>query len=72
MLFQTCETIGKAAFAPQRDDFTAGVQPLGDLVVAHAIGRVEDHPGSLNLKIRQRIFGGTPAQLRSFGRRESD
>jgi hypothetical protein len=52
MLFQTRETVGKEAFAPQRDDFTAGVQSLGNLVVGHAIGRMEDHPGPLNLKIR--------------------
>jgi hypothetical protein len=52
MLFQTRKTFDKEAFAPQRDDLTAGVQPLCNLVVGHAIGCMEDHPGSLNLKIR--------------------
>jgi hypothetical protein len=72
MFFQTGETVGKEAFAPQRNDFTASVQSLGNLVVGHAIGRMEDHPGSLNLKIRQRIFRGAPAQLGFLGRRELD
>jgi hypothetical protein len=46
MLFQTRKTFDKEAFAPQRDDLTAGVQPLCNLVVGHAIGCMEDHPGS--------------------------
>jgi hypothetical protein len=72
VLFQTCQTVGKEAFAPQRDYLTASVQSLGDLVVGHAIGRMEDHPGSLNLKMRQRIFRCASAQFRFLGRREPD
>jgi hypothetical protein len=72
LFLQSHKTIQNEAFPPAADYLTASIQATGNLVVAHAIGRVEDHPGSLNLKIRQRIFGGTPAQLRSFGRRESD
>jgi hypothetical protein len=72
MLFQSCETIGKEAFAPKRDHFTASVQTRGNLVVGHAGGCVENHLGSLNLKIRQRIFSSSPVQLGALGRREAD
>jgi hypothetical protein len=72
MLFQTCQTVGKEAFAPQGDDLTAGVQSLGNLVVGHAFGSVEDHSGSLNLEIRQRIFCCASAQLHFLARREDD
>jgi hypothetical protein len=52
MLLQTCEAIGKEAFSPEPDQLTAGVQARRDLVVAHSFGCVEDHLGSLHLKIR--------------------
>jgi hypothetical protein len=52
MLFQPCKAIGIETLAPKRDHFTAGVQARGDLIVGHAFGRVEDHLGSLDLKIR--------------------
>jgi hypothetical protein len=67
MLFQSCETVREEALAPERDHFTASVQTRGNLVVGHAFGCVEDHLGSLNLKIWQRIFSSSPAQLGSFG-----
>src|SRR5512142_2978559 len=72
MLFQSCETVGKEALAPERDHFTASVQTRGNLVVGHAVGGVENHLGSLNLKIRQRIFSSSPVQLGALGRREAD
>ena len=52
MLFQPGKAVGKKALPPKRDHLTAGIETGGDLVVGHAFGRVEDHPGSLNLKIR--------------------
>jgi hypothetical protein len=52
MFFQPCEAVSKKALAPKRDHFTASVQTRGDLVVWHAFGSTEDHPGTLNLKIR--------------------
>jgi hypothetical protein len=61
MLFQPGKAIGKKALAPKRDHLTAGIQTRCDVVVGHAFGCVEDHLGSLNLKIRQRIFCRPPA-----------
>jgi len=52
MLFQACEAVGKKAFAPKADHLTAGIQTRGDPVVGHTFGCIEDHLGSLNLKIR--------------------
>jgi hypothetical protein len=72
MLFQSSEAVGEEALTPQADHFTAGAQRSSDVLVGHAFGSVEDHLGSLNLKIRQRIFRGTPVQLGLFGRRESN
>ena len=72
LLFQACEPIGKEALAPKRDYFTASVQADGDLVVGLALGGVGDHFGSLDLKIRQRIFCRLPAQLCLFGRGQLD
>jgi hypothetical protein len=51
MLFQSRKPVSKEALAPKRDHFTAGVQPRSNLIVGQTFGRVEDHPGSLNLKI---------------------
>jgi hypothetical protein len=67
MLFQACEAVSKKTFAPERDDFTAGVQTRGNFFVGQALGCIKDHPGSLNLKIRQRIFSGAPAQFGLLG-----
>jgi hypothetical protein len=61
MFFQPWEAVGKKALAPKRDHLTAGVQTGGDLVVGHAFGCVENHFGTLDLKIRQRIFSRAPA-----------
>jgi hypothetical protein len=52
MLFQPCQAVGKKALAPKGDHLTAGVQTGGDLVVGQTSGRIEDHLGSLDLKIR--------------------
>jgi len=61
MFFQPWEAADKKALAPNRDHLTAGVQTGGDLVVGHAFGSIENHFGTLNLKIRQRIFSCAPA-----------
>jgi hypothetical protein len=72
MFFQSSEALGEKALAPHGDDLTARVQTSGNSVVAHAFGSVEDHLGSLYLKIRQRILAGPSAQLGFLGRREGD
>jgi hypothetical protein len=61
MFFQPWEAVDKKTLAPKRDHLTAGVQTGGDLVVGHACGSMENHFGTLDLKIRQRIFCRTPA-----------
>jgi hypothetical protein len=61
VFFQPCEAVGEKALAPERDHLTASVQARGDLVVGHALGCMENHLGTLDLKIRQRIFSRTPA-----------
>jgi hypothetical protein len=61
MFFQSCETISEKTLAPKGDYFAARIQTRSDLIVGHAFGRVEDHLGPLDLKIRQRIFCRTPA-----------
>jgi hypothetical protein len=72
VFFQPWEAVSKKALTPKRDHFTAGVQTRRDLVVGHAFGSMEDHLGTLNLKIRQRIFSRTSAQLGFLGRREGN
>jgi hypothetical protein len=52
MLFQPCKAVGKKALPPKADHLTAGVQTRGDLVVGQTFGRIEDHLGSLDVKIR--------------------
>jgi hypothetical protein len=52
MLFQASETVGKEALPPEPDHFTTSVQTSGNFVVGHAFGCVQNHLGSLNLKIR--------------------
>ena len=52
MLFQPGEPVGEKALAPKRNHFTAGVQAGRNLVVGEPLGGVEDHLGSLDLKIR--------------------
>jgi hypothetical protein len=49
----------KKALAPLADHLAPGVQTRSDLVVVHAIGCHQDHLGSNDLEIRQRIFGRT-------------
>jgi hypothetical protein len=50
------------ALSPQTDHFTPGIQPGRNLIVAHSLGRHEDHPGPLHFGIRQRTFG-CPAEV---------
>jgi hypothetical protein len=52
MFFQPWEAVGEKALAPKRDHFTASVQTRSDLVVGHAFGSIENHLGTLDLKIR--------------------
>jgi len=52
VFFQASEAVGEETLAPKRDDLTASVQTGSDLVVGHAFGSVENHLGTLDLKIR--------------------
>ncbi len=54
------------ALAPLGDHFSTTVQPLGDLVVSPSVRGQEDHLGSQDLEIRQRIFSCTSMQLSRF------
>src|SRR5256712_13639600 len=53
---QPAEPLGEKAFAPQADDFAAGVQALGNLVVGEAFGGQENHFGSGDGEKRVRDF----------------
>ena len=54
------------ALAPLGDHFSATVQLLGDLVVPPSVGGQEDHLGSQDFKVRQRILSCTPLQISRF------
>ena len=54
------------ALAPLGDHLSATVQLLGDLVVSPSVGGQEDHLGSQDLEIRQRISSCTALQLSRF------
>ena len=54
------------AFSPLTNDLTARVKPGGDLIVVDSGRRHENHSGSLNFKIRQRIFHRSAPQLTLF------
>jgi hypothetical protein len=60
---KTRQSFLEEALAPLADYLASRVQAHGDLVVVHTVGGHQDHPGSNNLKIRQRIFGRTTIQL---------
>jgi len=51
------------ALAPLGDHFSATVQLVGDLVVSPSVGGQQDHLGSQDLEVRQRILSCTPLQL---------
>jgi len=53
---QPGQALFEEAFAPLADDFPAGIQATSDVVVGEALRRVEDHLGTENLIIRQRIL----------------
>jgi hypothetical protein len=54
------------ALAPLGDHFSATVQLLGDLVVSPPVGRQEDHLGSQDLEVRQRISSCPALQFSRF------
>ena len=59
-LFEARQSLLEEALAPLADHLASGVQPRGDLVVVHAVRGHQDHLGSNNFEIRQRISAGTP------------
>jgi hypothetical protein len=60
------ETFQKESFAPLRDDITTGIQARGYFAVFQSLGSHQNYLGALDLKIRQRISGGAPAQFGAF------
>src|SRR3989442_6339233 len=50
---QPAEPLGEKAFAPQADDFAAGVQALGNLGVCEGLRGQEEHLRSEHLPIRE-------------------
>jgi hypothetical protein len=66
VFFQPRQAFGKEAFPPQADDFPTGIQALGDLVIGKTLGSMEDHAGTQDLKIWQRIFCGSGFQFTAF------
>lgn len=59
------QSVPEEALAPLADDLAACVEPSGNLVVAQALGGQQDHLGSNDLEIGQRIPARPAAQ---FGR----
>jgi hypothetical protein len=51
------------AFAPLADDFAPGIQPSRNEVVGQVFGGQKDDFGAKDLKIWQRIFGGSMLEL---------
>jgi hypothetical protein len=62
-LFQPAQALLEEALAPLADHFPAGVQPGRDEVIGQVFGGQEDHFGAEDLKVWQRILGGSAAQL---------
>jgi hypothetical protein len=52
---QSGESFFKEAFAPKAHHIPAGVDVLGNLIIAPPIGGEQHDPGTHDLKIRQRI-----------------
>ena len=52
---QARQSLLEEALSPQTDHFSPSVQPGRDLIVAHPLGRHENHPGPLYFEIWQRI-----------------
>jgi len=70
--FETRQSLREEALAPLADHLASRVQPHGNLVVVHAVGGHQDHLGSNNLEIRQRISGSSPIQLCGLVHRQLD
>lgn len=66
--FEAAESLKKEALAALADHLAMGVEAGGDLVVGDALGGEEDHPGAEDLKVWQRILGGSSMELALFGR----
>ena len=71
-LFEARQSFLEEALAPLADHLASRVQPRGDLVVVHATRGHQDHLGSNNLEIRQRISGGATIQLGGLVCRQLD
>jgi len=71
-LFEARQSLLEEALAPLADHLASSVQSRGDLIVAHAIGSHQDHLGSDNLEIRQRISGRASIQLGRLFRGQLD
>jgi len=51
-LVESCESLEDKALAPTADDFSAGVETLGDLVVALSGGSQQDHLSPNHREVR--------------------
>src|ERR1019366_5097113 len=71
-LFEARQSILEETLAPLADHLAPRVQARGDLVVVHAVGCQQDHPGSNHLEIRKRISGRTTIQFGRLGRGQLD
>jgi hypothetical protein len=60
-LLQAGQAFGEESFAPQTDHFAACIQAPGNFIIGQSFGGMEDHPGTRDLKIWQRIFAGAPS-----------
>jgi hypothetical protein len=60
------------ALAPQADHVASDVQGCADFIIGLSLGSKQDHLGTQDFEIRQRIFSGTVFQDFSFLFREHD
>jgi hypothetical protein len=58
--------------APQTDHIASDVQGCADFIIGSSLGSKQDHLGTQNLEIRQRIFSRAVFQNFSFLFREHD
>src|SRR5262245_19284620 len=70
--FESRQSSPEEALAALADHLTARVQSSGDLVIAQTLSGQQDHLGSNDLEIRQRIFVRPAAQLDRLARRQFD
>jgi hypothetical protein len=52
LLLQSHEAFDKESLPPSADDLTAAVEAGSNLLVGQSPGGQQDHPGTLDLKIR--------------------